>query len=162
MFASWPEHDSWQCNSRSNNSRLKILRAENSRSQDPNAYSIESWAGVHRTHAQTMAERASGGAALYRAEVPLENGYVESLNGKMREQFFLNGELYYTLKEAQILTQRWRRYDNTVRPHSSLGGQLPAPESPAGELRTHQGRWYKNSRLVKHGMRISLHPTFRT
>jgi len=47
---------------------------------------------------------------------------------QMREQF-LNGELFYTLKEAQIMTESWRRHDNTVRPHSSLGGQPPAPET---------------------------------
>ena len=46
----------------------------------------------------------------------------------MREQF-LNGELFYTLKEAQIMTERWRRHYNTVRPHSSLGGQSPAHET---------------------------------
>ena len=46
----------------------------------------------------------------------------------MREQF-LNGELFYTLKEAQILTERWRSHYNTKRPHSSLGGQPPAPET---------------------------------
>ena len=59
---------------------------------------------------------------------PWENGYVESFNGKMREQFF-NGELFYTLKEAQIMTQSWRTHYNTVRPHSSLGGLPPAPET---------------------------------
>ena len=59
---------------------------------------------------------------------PWENGYIESFNGKMRAQF-LSGELFYTLKEAQILTERWRIHDNTVRPHSSLGGQPPVPET---------------------------------
>ena len=59
---------------------------------------------------------------------PRENGYVESCNGKMREQF-LNGELLYTLKKAQIMTERWRRHDKMVRPHSRLGGQPPAPET---------------------------------
>jgi len=59
---------------------------------------------------------------------PWENGYCESFNGKMRDQF-LNGELFYTLKEAQILTERWRIHYNTVRPHRSLGGQPPAPET---------------------------------
>jgi transposase InsO family protein len=58
---------------------------------------------------------------------PWENGYIESFNGKMRAQF-LNGELFYTCKEAQIMTERWRTHYNTVRPHSSLGGQPPAPE----------------------------------
>ena len=55
----------------------------------------------------------------------------------MRAQF-LNGELFYTLKDAQILMERWRVHYNTVRPHSSLGGQPPAPRNnPACELRTH-------------------------
>ena len=59
---------------------------------------------------------------------PWENGYIESFNGKMRDQF-LNGELFYTLKEAQILTERWRIHYNTVRPHRSLGGHPPVPET---------------------------------
>jgi transposase InsO family protein len=47
---------------------------------------------------------------------------------QMRDQL-LNGELFYTLKEAHIIIERWRTHDNTVRPHSSLGGQPPAPEA---------------------------------
>jgi transposase InsO family protein len=46
----------------------------------------------------------------------------------MREQF-LNGELFYTLNEAQIMTERWRTHYNMVRPHSSLGGKPPTPEA---------------------------------
>lgn len=46
----------------------------------------------------------------------------------MRAQF-LNGALFYTLKEAQFLTERWRIHYNTVRPHCSLWGQPPAPET---------------------------------
>ena len=46
----------------------------------------------------------------------------------MRQQF-LNGELFYMLKQAQIMTERWRRQYNTVRPHRGLGGQPPAPET---------------------------------
>jgi transposase InsO family protein len=42
---------------------------------------------------------------------------------------FLDGELFYTLKEAQIMTERWRRHYNTVRPHGSLRGQPPVPET---------------------------------
>jgi len=69
------------------------------------------------------------GAPLYiEPGSPWENGSIESFNGKMRAQF-LNGELFYTLKEAQILTEQWRIHDNTVRPHSSLGGQPPVPET---------------------------------
>ena len=59
---------------------------------------------------------------------PWENGYVESFNGKMRDQF-LNGELFYTLREAQVMIERWRTHYNTQRPHSSLGGRPPVPET---------------------------------
>ena len=61
---------------------------------------------------------------------PWENGYIESFNGKLRDEL-LNGEIFLTLKEAQILTQQWRREYNHVRPHSSLGGRPPAPETIA-------------------------------
>ena len=59
---------------------------------------------------------------------PWENGYIESFNGKLRDEL-LNGELFYTLKEAQILIEHWRREYNHLRPHSSLGGRPPAPET---------------------------------
>ncbi len=59
---------------------------------------------------------------------PWENGYNESFNGKVRDEL-LNGEIFYSLKEAQILTERWRREYNTIRPHSSLGYRPPAPEA---------------------------------
>lgn len=59
---------------------------------------------------------------------PWENGYVESFNGKMRDQF-LNGEIFYSLFEAKVLIERWRMHYNTVRPHSSLGGKPPAPKT---------------------------------
>jgi putative transposase len=61
---------------------------------------------------------------------PWENGYVESFNGKLRDEL-LNGEFFYTLKEAQILIEHWRREYNHLRPHSSLGGRPPAPETIA-------------------------------
>jgi len=59
---------------------------------------------------------------------PWENGYVESFNGRMRDEF-LNGEIFHTLLEAKILIEQWRRFYNTKRPHSSLGYRPPAPES---------------------------------
>jgi transposase InsO family protein len=59
---------------------------------------------------------------------PWENGYCESFNGKLRDEL-LNGEIFYTLKEAQIVIENWRRHYNTVRPHSSLGYRPPAPEA---------------------------------
>jgi len=59
---------------------------------------------------------------------PWENGYIESFNGKMRDEL-LNREIFYTLKEAQILIERWRKDDNHIRPHSSLGYRPPAPQA---------------------------------
>ena len=59
---------------------------------------------------------------------PWENGYVESFNGKMRDEL-LNREIFYTLPEAQILIERWRNEYNHFRPHSSLGYRPPAPQA---------------------------------
>ena len=59
---------------------------------------------------------------------PWENGYVESFNGKLRDEL-LDRELFETLLEAQVLIERWRIEYNTVRPHSSLGYRPPAPET---------------------------------
>ena len=58
---------------------------------------------------------------------PWENGYVESFNGKLRDEL-LNTEVFNTLAEAKVLIEQWRRHYNTVRPHSSLGYRPPAPE----------------------------------
>ena len=57
---------------------------------------------------------------------PWENGYNESFNGKLRDEF-LNGEIFYTLLEAVVLVEQWRRLYNTVRPHGACGGRPPAP-----------------------------------
>jgi transposase InsO family protein len=59
---------------------------------------------------------------------PWENGYCESFNGKLRDEC-LNGEIFYSLKEAQIIIERWRVEYNTERPHSALGYWPPAPEA---------------------------------
>lgn len=58
---------------------------------------------------------------------PWENGYIESFNGKLRDEL-LNGEIFYTLREAKVLIERWREHYNRIRPHSSLGYRPPAPE----------------------------------
>jgi len=59
---------------------------------------------------------------------PWENGYIESFNGKLRDEL-LNGEIFTTLTEAMVLIERWRMQYNQVRPHSSLGYRPPAPEA---------------------------------
>lgn len=57
---------------------------------------------------------------------PWENGYCESFNSKLRDEL-LNGEIFYSLREARIVIENWRRHYNEVRPHSSLGYRPPAP-----------------------------------
>jgi len=59
---------------------------------------------------------------------PWENGYCESFNGRMRDEL-LNGEVFYSLREAQIIIESWRKHYNTKRPHSALGYHPPAPEA---------------------------------
>jgi transposase InsO family protein len=59
---------------------------------------------------------------------PWENGYIESFNGKLRDEL-LNREVLTTLTEARVLIEQWRREYNQVRPHSALGYRPPAPEA---------------------------------
>jgi len=72
---------------------------------------------------------------------PWENGYIESFNGKLRNEL-LDREIFDTLYESQVLIERWRIQYNTIRPHSSLGYRPPAPE-------TVQSSWL-NQPLVLH------------
>lgn len=67
---------------------------------------------------------------------PWENGYCESFNGKLRDEL-LNGEIFYTLNEAKVVLENWRRDYNQIRPHSSLGYKPPTPVAvlPKYELR---------------------------
>ena len=59
---------------------------------------------------------------------PWENGYIESFNGKLRDEL-LNGEIFTTLFEAKVLIEEWKKEYNQIRPHSSLGYKPPAPEA---------------------------------
>ena len=59
---------------------------------------------------------------------PWENGYCESFNGKLRDEL-LNGEIFYSLKEARVVIAGWRNHYNTIRPHSALGYRPPAPQA---------------------------------
>lgn len=71
---------------------------------------------------------------------PWENGYVESFNARLRDEL-LNGEIFYTLNEAKVIIEKWRREYNTIRPHSSLGYKPPAPVTilPKYEVEKHLG-----------------------
>lgn len=73
---------------------------------------------------------------------PWENGYIESFNGKLRDEL-LNREIFDTLYEAKVLVERWRWEYNTVRPHSSLNYKPPAPEAI-------KPKWAENPSLVSH------------
>jgi len=81
---------------------------------------------------------------------PWENGYNESFNGKLRDEL-LNGELFDTLYEAQVLVERWRRHYNEVRPHSSLGYRPPAPAARTS--------WSPGSATLRLGSRTGLTAT---
>jgi transposase InsO family protein len=75
-----------------------------------------------------------GAKTLYIAPgSPWENGYCESFNGKLRDEL-LNGEIFYSLKEARVVIGQWRHHYNTVRPHSSLRYRPPAPQTFAPPL----------------------------
>ena len=79
------------------------------------AKAVRDWLG--RVHARTLfIERGS----------PCENGYCESFNGKLRDER-LDCEIFHSLKEAQVLIERWRQTYNTTRPLSALGYRPPAP-----------------------------------
>ena len=76
---------------------------------------------------------------------PWENGYCESFNSKLRDEL-LNGEIFYTLKEAKIVIETWRKHYNTIRPHIRLGYRppaleavLPRPAGPAGRATSSGG-----------------------
>ena len=89
---------------------------------------VEQWRRLYNT---VRPHRAHGGLPPAPETIkpcPWENGYVESFNGKPRYDF-LNGEIFYTLPEAVVLVEQWRRLYNTVRPHRAHGGLPPAPET---------------------------------
>ena len=71
---------------------------------------------------------AVGASTAYIARgSPWENGFIESFNARLRDEL-LDGEIFYSLREAQIVIESWRRHYNGVRPHASIGYQAPAPE----------------------------------
>ena len=104
------------------------------------AHAVRDWLGrIARriisvpTTAQSLplmpsATGSAGSASRPSISSPGENGYNESFNSKLRDEI-LNTEIFYTLKEAKVLIERWRHHYNTIRPHSSLGYRPPAPET---------------------------------
>ena len=82
---------------------------------------------------EAMAGRLGNEEPLHEPGSPWENRYSESFNGKLRDEC-LNGEIFYSLKEAQIIIESWRNHYNTKRPHSALGYRPPAPLTIAPKL----------------------------
>jgi len=81
---------------------------------------------------------------------PWENGYIESFNGKLRDEL-LNGEIFETLLEAKVLIENWRYEYNHIRPHSSLGYRPPAPQTIETIRYAQQIRpRLENKRLTQH------------
>lgn len=80
------------------------------------------------SHLQAWFEKLELKPLFIKPGSPWENGYCESFNGKVRDEL-LKGELFYNLKEARVMIERWRAHYNTKRPHSSLGYKPPAPET---------------------------------
>ena len=77
-------------------------------------------------HARNWLGSLGTGTLYIEPGSPWENGYGESFNGKLRDEC-LNGEIFYSLKEAQIVIEQWRVDYNTRRPHSALGYRPPVP-----------------------------------
>ena len=69
-------------------------------------------------------ERVGVKTAYIEPGSPWENGYIESFNGKLRDEL-LNGEIFDTLLEAKVLIERWRREYNELRPYSAIGNKTP-------------------------------------
>ena len=78
-----------------------------------------------------------------------QNGYVKSFNGKLRDKL-LDGEIFYKLREAEIMIVKWRRHYNKVRSHSSLGNKQPAPETIVTRPNTAVSRMLTGTRLQSH------------
>ena len=90
-------------------------------------YPLGQWPRVRGQAVQDWIRAVGAKTAYIDPGSPWENGYVESFNARLRDEL-LNGEIFYTLREAEIMIESWRRHYNTVRPHASLGYRPPAPE----------------------------------
>ncbi len=83
--------------------------------------------GFIATASKEWLEAVGAKTAYIEKSSPWENGYVESFNGKLRDEL-LDVEIFNSLREAQIPIEGWRRHYNAIRPHPALGYRPPAPE----------------------------------
>jgi len=101
------------------------LRAPSANAEPPSQYACGT--EFIATAVQDWMTSAGAKTACIAPGSPWENGYSESFNARLRDEL-LDGEIFYTLKEARIIVESWRRHYNAVRPHGSLGYKPPAPE----------------------------------
>ena len=88
---------------------------------------------------QDWIKAVGAGTAYITPGSPWENGFIESFNARLRDEL-LDGEIFYSLKEARVVIESWRRHYNTERPHGSLGYKPPAPEVFIPAFATRAGR----------------------
>ena len=91
---------------------------------------IRRWAGIYCSKSAGLecgCWRFGAKTAYIEPGSQWENGYCESFNARFRDEL-LNGEIFYSLREAQILIAKWRIHDNTITPHSALGYRPPTTE----------------------------------
>ena len=112
--------------------RVLLVKTRNRQLNHNREYSPEYCCGWDSTLEPWLRElrkwlvRLGTGTLYLEPGSPWENGYCESFNGKLRDEC-LNGEIFYSLKEAQIVIEQWRVEYNTRRPHSALGYRPPVP-----------------------------------
>ena len=91
---------------------------------------------------------------------PWENGYVESFNARLRDEL-LDGEIFYTLREAQIVIESWRRHFNTIRPHASARLQATSPRGVRACIRRVAGcatsTSFASHASTEAGLELTLH-----
>ena len=94
----------------------------------PEHVSFRQWARVRRESCPGLDCSGWRQDGLHRTRLTLEERpHLESFNARLRDEL-LDGEIFYTLAEARIIIESWRRFYNTLRPHGSLGYKPPAPE----------------------------------
>src|SRR6266404_7613284 len=93
----------------------------------PRSHPLRQRTGARRRGRAGMDRSCRTKTAYIERGSPWENGYIESFDARLRDEL-LNGEIFYTLREAQIVIESWRRHYNTIRPHASIGYKPPAPQ----------------------------------
>jgi putative transposase len=110
------------------NEVIETLAAVMTRHGHPRASAFGYWSRIYCKATTRLAQGGGCGTALHRTGQPVGEWLLRKFNGKLRDEC-LNGELFYSLREAQIVIEQWRIEYNTHRPHSALGYRPPAPQS---------------------------------